>query len=110
MSIVRRVSIEAKVAWRAAYSPSSRRWIGVCDELNIATEAGSLDELHTLIPESISLLLSDLVEDDEFERYLRDKGWQLAGEAPHGEAGDLEFDLPWHMITEGNCGIERVAH
>ena len=61
-------------------------------------EADSLDELHGLIPETIHLLMVDLLEDNELDRYLRDKGWQAVGVPASGD-GDVEFDVPWYLVV-----------
>lgn len=109
MAAVKRVTIEAKLAWRAAQSPVSNRWVGVCEELNLAMEADSLDELHSLIPETMHLLMLDLLEDDELDSYLRDKGW-LASDLPEQHGADVEFDVPFQLIAEGMRGPERRTH
>src|SRR6266508_1294623 len=101
MPVARKVNIEAKVRWRAFRSPTSKRWIGVCDELNLSTEADSLDELHSLIPECIHLLMIDLLEDNELEQYLRDKGWRATNLPTRRPRGAIEFDVPWQLIAEG---------
>ncbi|PZQ13660.1 MAG: hypothetical protein DI565_14055 [Ancylobacter novellus] len=110
MAVAKVVAIEANVLWQAVKSASSDRWIGVCEELNLSTEADSLDELHSLIPETMHLLFADLVEENEFADYLTERGWK-AGDLPDMTRGDLEFDVPWKMIAEGQSnGAERRSH
>lgn len=107
----RTVTIEAKVAWLTTQtSVSPPRWMGVCEELNLATEGSSLDELHSLIPETIHLLMVDLVKDHEFDAYLREKGWSATGDLPDENPNETQFNLPWQMITEGGSGLERSPH
>lgn len=111
MSAVRTIKIDAKVAWLAKQTSSApERWMGVCEMLNIATEAESLDELHSLIPESIHLLITDLLEEDELDAFLREKGWRHTSDAPGGAPEDTIVSLPWQMIVEGNGDLERSAH
>ena len=110
MPTIQRVTIEANLQWRAKRSTAGNRWIGVCEELNLAMEADSLDELHSLIPESIHLLMIDLLEDNELDQYLRDRGWRSTGVPAHKHAGDVEFDVPWSLIAEGARDLERRAH
>lgn len=109
MATIRKVTIKADLAWQASQSLTSKRWIGVCDELNLAMEAESLDELYTLIPETMHLLMVDLLVDNELERYLRDKGWQAQNMPSSPNERDVEFDVPWQLIAEGARGTERRA-
>jgi hypothetical protein len=92
------VKIEANVAWKVFQSPMSKRWIGVCDELNLCVEADSETELRSLIPESLHLLMKDLLGDEELDQFLRDKGWQ-AMNLPVRPVGEVQFDVPWHIIA-----------
>ena len=103
------VTIQAKIDWRAKRSDASRRWIGVCDALNLSMEAESLDELHSVIPEAIHLLLIDLLADAELARYLEDRHWR-ADNLPPQPDGDVTFDVPWELIVEGARGTERRAN
>jgi hypothetical protein len=72
-------------------------------------EADSLDELHGVIPEAIHLLMIDLLEDNELDKYLRERGWQALN-MPSRPDGDVQFDVPWQLIAEGARGTERRAH
>ena len=101
-----------QVVWRAVRSPTSRRWIGVCDALNLVTEADSLDELHSVIPESIHLLLEDLLSENELDRYLKERGWTAENVPPSpAQAKDVQFDVPWELVAEGAVrDPERRAH
>jgi hypothetical protein len=110
MSTVKQiVAIEANIVWHAKRSEMSKRWIGVCEALNLSMEADSLDELHCVIPEAIHLLMVDLMEDNELDRYLRDKRW-TASSVPNQAQGEVEFNVPWELIVEGARGSERRAH
>jgi hypothetical protein len=99
MASVKTVRIHANIPWHAKRSDSSNRWIGVCEALNLSMEAETLDELHSVIPEAIHLLMMDLLEDEELAEYLREKGWQ-ADNLPSDKT-DVTFDVPWHLIAEG---------
>ncbi len=92
----------AQLQWRASLAPSGV-WIGVCDAMNLSTEANSLDELHSVINESIQLLFFDLLTDNELDRFLSDHGWKAAQMIPHHVANqaDIKFDVPWELVAEG---------
>lgn len=102
------VSIQANVAWRVSQS-APNRWIAVCDELNMSTEGESLDEIHSLIPETMDLLFSDLLNDSELEAFLRERGWSTQAPLPR-DTQNVDFDLPWQMITEGGRDFEHRSH
>lgn len=99
MTKVRRVNIQAIVQWRHRRSPTSSRYIAICDELNLCLEADSEDELRSLIPEAMHLLMVDLLADNEIDQYLREKGWQ-AMNLPARLEGNVEFDVPFELIAE----------
>jgi hypothetical protein len=94
------VKIDANVPWRVAQSAATRRIIGVCDPLNLCLEADTEDELRSLIPEALHLLMTDLFEDQELAQFLKEKGWH-AMNLPARPDGDVQFDVPWHIIAEG---------
>ena len=108
MSIIA-IQVNGQVQWFARYSPSSRRWIGVCDPMRLTLEAETLDELHGVIEEGIQLMLRDLLEDNELEAYLREMGWSAAP-IPHGQLPhNIEFDVPWQLVAERARDIARSA-
>lgn len=110
MRTVRKVQIEANVVWRAFKSPTSARYVAVCDELNLCLEGESEDELKSLIPEAMHLLMIDLLEDNEIDAYLREKGWH-ATNLPQRRNGNVEFDVPFELIAEeARLDSTRRAH
>jgi hypothetical protein len=105
------ISIESTVQWQVTRSDASGRWIGVCTPMNLAMEADSLDELSDVIKESIHLLLIDLLEDDELDRFLRERGWKARNMPMSNEIGDVEFDVPLELlVAESSRGSERRTH
>jgi hypothetical protein len=104
------VNVDVKLEWIARRSSTSNRWIGSCDALNLSTEADTLDELHSLIPEAIHLLMIDLLQDDELEDYLKKRGWVATNIPPNHQVPDVEFNIPWQLIAEGQRDSPRSAH
>jgi hypothetical protein len=105
------IELESRLAWRARRSPTSDRWIGECPELNLVIEADSESELRSLIPESIHLLFSDLLADDELDQFLRERGWRAHHMPSPTERDDVRFDVPWELIAESaRRDPERRAH
>lgn len=99
MSVTRKIEIQGKVEWKWRRSPTSTRYIAVCDALNLCLEADSEAELKSLIPEAMHLLLVDLYADNEISQYLRDKGWRAAN-LPDRPDGDVQFHVPFELIAE----------
>jgi hypothetical protein len=105
------IQLEAQVQWRAEPGAGKGVWVGICDALNLSVEANSLDELHSLIPESIHLLMVDLVLDNEFDTYLSDRGWKARGIPQQEAAEQTEFHVPWELlVAAGQNGFQRRAH
>lgn len=113
MAQIVQVQAQANVQWRA-HCTHSRVWIGVCDPMNLSVQASSLDELHSVINETMNLLFLDLLVDNELDRFLKDHGWKVA-RIPQKVAGseeDIKFDVPWELIADGQgraCDSERRA-
>jgi len=63
------VRIEAKnIGWKVFQSDTSKRWIAICDPLNLTLEGESETELRSLIPEALHLLMTDLFAKRDSER------------------------------------------
>jgi len=93
------VRIDAKnIGWKIFQSPTSKRFIGVCDQLNLTLEGDTEIELRSLIPEAIHLLMLDLLADREIDQYLKDRGWK-AFNLPRRPVQNIKFDVPWHIIA-----------
>src|ERR1700733_431333 len=96
------IKIEAKnILWQAKQSATSCRWIAVCQPMNLVMEADSIDELRSLINEAMQLLLVDLLQDNELEEYLRERGWKALPPAPVGKRDGVQFDVAWELMVPG---------
>ena len=79
--------------------------------MNLTAEAESLDELYSVIDETIQLVLVDILRDNELDRFLRDRGWRAVNLPTAPNPGEqVDFDVPWDLIAEGSRGSERRAH
>lgn len=104
------INLKSKLQWRAWQSEKSGRWIGVCDAMNLTMEGATLDELHSVINETIQLVLTDLLVENGLEAYLRERGWRAQG-LPDRPDADTQFQVPWELIAEGaRRGSARQAH
>ena len=105
------VRLDAQIQWIARPSTTSNRWIGQCAPMNLVMEASSLDELHSLIEEAMQLLLTDLLADNELDRFLKDRGWAAFKQGAITSPSDVKFEVPWELIAKDRMGDpERRAH
>lgn len=91
------IQVETAIEWVA--TRSGKMWIAECEALGLATESESLDELHSLIPETCFALFVDLLHDNELHRFLEERGWHAVGVPDDPSLTDVEFDFPWHLIA-----------
>lgn len=94
-----------------AYRTENGRWVAECEAFGLATEADTLDELYiSLIPEVLSSLFDDLLEEGDFERFLLDRGWNA--EPLKDVSADDGFPIPWDLAVPHGAasGPERRAH
>jgi hypothetical protein len=102
--------LKTNIQWMVKQSGSSSRWIGVCEPLGQMMEADSLDELHSIIEETMQLLFTDLLLDNELDAFLRSKGWTARNLQEASSADDVTFDVPWDLIVQSrSSGPERRA-
>jgi hypothetical protein len=108
MAIVVKVEVKGQLGWIVTHTKSGS-WIGVCDPMNLALEADSLDELYSVINEGVHLLFQDLVKDNEFNQYLRERGWQAHGMPAGPTTENINFQVPWQMLVGAPDDIARRA-
>jgi len=103
------VQIQANIQWQVMQTPANH-YVGVCHPMNLSMEADSLDQLHSIINETLQLLFEDLLHDNELEAYLREHGWH-ANNIPIGHVpGDVKFEVPWEMIMSTSGDSMRRSH
>jgi hypothetical protein len=91
---------QATVQWHTTKSTQSKRFVALCEPMNLSIEANSLDELYSIIPETIHLLMRDLLEDNEIQPFLKEIGWQFPGELPK-PSEDVRIQVPWELVVSG---------
>jgi predicted RNase H-like HicB family nuclease len=103
------ITVNANLEWRAQRGDDAG-WVAFCDALGLATEAETLDELHSLIPEAIHLLLIDLFEDNELDAFLKTRGWQTT-QVQAASNDDYPVRVPpWQLSVAGGNGSARAPH
>ncbi len=109
MAVVVNIQVKATLQWLAEKSDRSKRWIATCPPLGLAAEGDSLDDLYGRIDEVLHALLIDLVEDNEFDQFLREKGWRSTPVKPQ-DGGDMSFQVPWELVASGYHGSAHQTH
>jgi len=103
------VEINATLQWVFFKDDASQRWIAVCDPLGLTIEAETHTELRENIEDGLNLLFLDLVRENEFEGYLRQRGWSVTGR--HPAAGEkVRFDVPFELVSKGRRDSENRIH
>lgn len=106
------VKLHGNFQWLVYRRVEGGRWIGMCEALNLALEAESLDELHSVIYEGTDLLMRDLLEDNEIESYMTERGWKIVGLPANNKEQNVRFELPnidWRFVRSID-GSERGAY
>lgn len=107
---IERIEGKAQVQWRAQRNPASGRWIGICEAMNLVTEADSENELRSLIDETMQLLLGDLLRDNELEQFLSERGWRIRKPPAETDPAEVKFKMPWQLVREGQRDTQRRTH
>jgi predicted RNase H-like HicB family nuclease len=103
------VQIQANIQWQVMQTPANH-YVGVCEPMNLSMEASSLDELQSLINETLQLMFEDLLHDNELDAYLREHGWQ-AKNIPVGQfPADVKFEVPWEMTMSTSGDSMRRSY
>lgn len=105
------VKVEATILWQFRSIGSGTRWMAVCEPLQLAVEALSRDELPGMINETLQLVLTDLLRENELDGFLREHGWTAKDLHKVGPTDDVEFDIPWTSDSRGSSvDIPRVLN
>lgn len=90
------IQVNGQVQWEVGRTGAGR-WLGVCRPLGLTMEGDSLDDLFRNIEESVQLMMSDLFETGELERFLQHRGWSALPTGP--QQGPVEFQVPTELLV-----------
>jgi predicted RNase H-like HicB family nuclease len=113
MASVRVVHINARVQWVFTQDAPSGRWVAVCEPLGLTVEGHTHAEMREHIDEALNLILRNMVQSGEIDRFLRDRGWQAQNMPPANQlaAARLRFDVPIELIAQrAQSDSARKAH
>lgn len=104
------IEVNAQLQWQFYKDEPSGRWIGVCDPLKLCIEADTTSELRENIEDALGLLFRNLFKDNEFDSFLRARGWTSKPTNQAAASDDIEFDVPFEMIRRNGYDSARMSH
>jgi hypothetical protein len=88
------VAVNTEVEWLYAQDPATKHFVAVCPKLNITLEADSLNELLSLIPESVDGLFKTLIKKGDLHAFLCEMNWDYDIGSTEKSAARFEPPLP----------------
>lgn len=102
------VRINAQVLWRFGQDRATGRWVGICDLLSLTVSGDTWNEAAEGASEAMDLLFEDLIEDGEFDAFLRARGWRTVDPMP-GPHVRVKIDLPAPYELMDNGAARELA-
>jgi hypothetical protein len=101
MPVLTLIRINGQVPWRCSPTRNGN-WVAVCDPLKLTLQAESWSELMEEMGITIDALFKELVSTNEFDRFMRDHGWNVIGPIPPtDQLENAHFDLPFVPLITG---------
>jgi len=97
-----------QVVWKVFRSDTGE-WVAICDSLGLTAMGDTWSELGESINQTLNLMMIDLIETGEFDRFLRDRGWRLLT-APPAKPKKVRFDIPYTFEMETEAGRHQLSH
>jgi hypothetical protein len=97
MPTITRVQIEGSLQWRYKKSAEGP-FVAVCDALKLTLESDSWSDLLEDMALAIDAILKEMFATNEFERFLRDRGWNVVGPIPN-RLTDVQFEVPFEIAA-----------
>jgi hypothetical protein len=94
------VRIEGNLAWQCLRTQSGE-WVAVCDPLKLTLQSDTFASLMEDISITLNDIFKDLVASNEFDKFLRDKGWRAVGPVPQAPE-NVQFDMPFFTAMMGS--------
>ena len=91
------VEIKGDIPWLVTRSRTGP-WMGICEPLELTTQADTWSELMTDISWAMEAVFEDLLETGDLETFLRDLGWTTQPVyTPHARFRKVKFDVPFFL-------------
>jgi hypothetical protein len=103
------IRVQGNVSWKCFLSKEGV-WIAICDPLRLTLQADTFGDLMEDIAMTLNAIFRDLLISNELDKFLRDQGWELAGQMPNS-MDDVRFDMPFiPAVVAAANGLKREFH
>jgi len=100
------VRIRGKVECKT-HRAKGGNWVAICDPLKLTLQAETWANLMEDIAFTLDAILKDLLSSNEFDKFMRDRGWTIIGSIP-ARRENMKFDLPFYPVVLN--GSPRSLH
>ena len=105
------VRIDTTIEWYSKFDAEASQWLAVCPSLNLSAWGETYAEMVECAHEATGLLWEDLLEEGDFDQFLRERGWNAGqGYSPQdGEAPKARIDVPYTMNPTDKSLMDLMA-
>ena len=108
------IHLDANLAWRVARLGEryERRWLGICDDLDLTVESSTYQELMEDIGDTLDAVLLDLCQEGRLDDFLTRQGWRVVDDQQWSgvDPDELSFDLPFTPQQMTSRDLEASVH
>ena len=91
------VEVEGNLQWRYKKTADGP-FVAICDALKLTLESDNWSDLLEDMALAIDAILKEMFATNEFDRFLRDHGWNIVGPIPNRIA-DVQFEVPFEIAA-----------
>ena len=102
------VQVDAQVNWRC-FRGKGGNWVAICDPLQLTVQSRTWSELMEDIGATLDGVLNDVLSSNELPRFLKDRGWRIAGSTLPQKREPVRFEVPFAAMQERHDS-ERALH
>ena len=104
------VKIESQIPWRVIRSTSGY-WVGVCEPLKLTAQAETWIDLVNDIAWAMESVFEDLLETNDLETFLRERGWSAPQLPTVVQSPQVKFDIPFlpQLASPGNDQAQALS-
>ena len=93
------VFVDFSSRWETFHEPESKKWFGVCPELRLHASGETHSDLLRCIEDVLHLLVADLIEEDDFEEFMKARGVDTSRTHIPTKA-PKKFDIPFEIARQ----------
>lgn len=99
------------IEWYSKFDDEGNQWLAVCPSLNLNAWGDTYEEMVECAHEATGLLWEDLLDEGDFDEFLRERGWTtVSGYSSDGvRASDARVDTPYTMSPTDKSLMELMA-